>query len=161
MRKMEKIMEEPKLNEKEEKEVSKHEEKSYEEKWQRDPVSAISWALFLIWAGVVLLLYNLDQLSFFSNFVEGLNLPFAELPFDIPFFNIEAWQVFFLGAALIVTLEVIVRLLFPTYRRSIVGSVIWAGVLFGLAFGNWEVVFPAMVIVAGLVILLGSLTKRR
>ena len=158
---MEKIMEEPKLNEKEEKEVSKHEEKSYEEKWQRDPIGAISWALLLIWVGAVLLLYNLDQLSILTNFVEGLNLPFAELPFDIPFFDEVAWQVFFLGAGIIVTAEIVFRLLFPTYRRQIVGSVIWAGILFGLAFGNWEVVFPVIVIAAGLVILLGSFTKRR
>jgi len=154
-------MEEPKRNEKEEKDVEKHEEKSYDEKWQRDPIAAISWALFLIWAGVLLLLYNLDQLSVLTDFVMGLNLPLAELPFEIPFFDAEAWQIFFLGAGLIVTVEIIVRLLFPTYRRSIVGSVIWAGILFGLVFGNWEVVFPAIVIAAGVVILLGSFIKRR
>ena len=154
-------MEEPKRSEKDEKEVAKHEEKSFDEKWQRDPIGTISWALFLIWAGVLLLLHNLDQLSVLTDFVKGLNLPLAELPFEIPFFGAEAWQVFFLGAGLIVTVEIVVRLLFPAYRRTIVGSVIWAGLLFGLAFGNWDVVFPAIVIVAGLVILLGSFTKRR
>ena len=56
-------MDEPKRYEQEEKEVAKHEEKSYQEKYQRDPVGAISWALLLIWAGVLLLLYNLDQIS--------------------------------------------------------------------------------------------------
>ena len=154
-------MEEPKRSEKDEKEVAKHEEKSFDEKWQRDPIGTISWALFLIWAGVLLLLHNLDQLSVLTDFVKGLNLPLAELPFEIPFFDAEAWQVFFLGAGLIVTVEIVIRLLFPAYRRTIVGSVIWAGLLFGLAFGNWDVVFPAIVIVAGLVILLGSFTKRR
>jgi hypothetical protein len=154
-------MREPVRNEKEEKDVAKHEEKGFEEKWQRDPISAISWALILIWVGVVLLLYNLDQISSLVDFVAGLNLPLADLPFDIPFFYPEAWQIFFLGAGVIVTLEIITRLLFPTYRRQIVGSVLWAGILFGLALGNWEIVVPASVIAAGLVILLGGFTKRR
>lgn len=154
-------MEEPVRNEKEEKEVTKHEEKSYAEKWERDPIGAISWAILLIWVGVVLLLNNLDQISVLTNFVERLNLPFAELPFDIPFFDPLVWQVFFLGAGLIVSMEILIRLLLPSYRRPIVGSIIWAGLLFGLAFGNWEIVFPAVVIAAGVVILLGSFTKRR
>ena len=148
-------------NEKEEKEVTKHEEKSYEEKWQRDPIGAVSWAVFLIWAGAVLLLYNLDKITLLTDFVKGLNLPLAEPPFELPFFDWEAWQVFFLGAGFLVLLEVIVRLLLPSYRRSIVGSVIWAGILFGLAIGNWEIVGPAIIIAAGLVILLGNYTKRR
>jgi hypothetical protein len=149
------------MDEKQEKEVTKQEEKSYDEKWQRDPIGAIFWAIFLIWVGVVLLLYNLDRLSILTDFVEGLNIPFADLPFDIPFFDIEAWQVFFLGAGLIVTLEIVIRLLFPSYRRGIVGNVIWAGVLFGLAFGTWDFILPAIVIGAGVVILLGNFTKRR
>ena len=86
-------MREPVRNEKEEKDVAKHEEKGFEEKWQRDPISALSWALILIWVGVVLLLYNLDLISSLVDFVEGLNLPLAELPFDIPFFYPEAWQI--------------------------------------------------------------------
>jgi hypothetical protein len=156
-----KLMEEPMRNEKEEKEVQKHEEKSYAEKWERDPIGALFGALFLIWIGVVLLLNNLEQLSVLTDFVEGLNLPFAELPFEIPFFDLKVWQVFFLGAGVIVTIEILIRILFPSYRKPIVGNVIWAGVLFGLAFGNWEVVFPVIVIAAGVVILLGSYTKRR
>ena len=147
--------------EKEEKDVAKHEEKSYDEKWRRDRVGAISWAIFLIWAGVVLLLYNLDQLNILTDLVERLNLPLAELPFDLPFVDEQAWQVFFLGAGTIVLIEVLVRLLLPMYRRPIVGSIIWAGILFGLALGNWEIVGPAIVIGIGIVIIFGGMIRRR
>jgi hypothetical protein len=148
-------MEQRRMNEKDEKDVAKHEEKSYDEKWRRDPIGAISWAIFLIWGGVVLLLYNLDRLDMLTRFVERLNIPLAKLPFDLPFVNVEAWQVFFLGAGVIVVIEIIVRLSMPTYRRPIVGSIIWAGILFGLALGNWEIVG------IGIVIIFGGMIRRR
>ncbi len=154
-------MEARRMNEKEEKDVAKHEEKSYEEKWRRDPIGAVSWAVFLIWAGVVLLLYNLDQLDVLTDFVERLNLPLADLPFDLPFVNERAWQVFFLGAGIIVAVEILIRLFIPIYRRPIVGSIIWAGILFGLALGNWEIVGPAIVIGIGIVIIFGGFLRRR
>jgi hypothetical protein len=154
-------MEEQYRDEKEEKEVAKHEEKSYDEKRRSDPVGAVSWAVFLIWAGVVLLLHNLDKLDILIDFVRGLNIPLAELPFELPFVNMEAWQVFFLGAGVIVLLEIIVRLLMPSYRRPIVGSIIWAGILFGLAIGNLAVIGPVIVIAIGVVILLGRFVRRR
>jgi len=47
--------------EKEEKEEEK-EEKSWDEKYRRDPLSAIVWAVILIWVGVVLLADNLGFL---------------------------------------------------------------------------------------------------
>lgn len=157
-------METRRMNEKEEKEekdVAKQEEKSYDEKWRRDPVGAISWAVFLIWAGAVLLLYNLDKLDVLTRLVEKLNIPLADLPFDLPFVDELAWQVFFLGAGIIVLIEIIIRLLIPIYRRPIVGSIIWAGILFGLAMGNWEIVGPAIVIGIGIVILFGGILRRR
>ncbi len=154
-------MEERRFNEKDEKEVTKQEEKSYEEKWRRDPIGAVSWAIFLIWAGVVLLLYNLDRLTFLIDRVERLNLPFADLPFDLPFIDERAWQVFFLGAGIIVLIEILIRLFIPIYRRPIVGSIIWAGVLFGLAFGTWEYIGPGIIIAIGLAIILGGYIRRR
>lgn len=157
-------MEERRMSEKEEKDekdVTKHEEKSFDEKWRRDPVGTISWAVFLIWAGVVLLLHNLDQLDVLTDFVERLNIPLADLPFDLPFVDEQAWQVFFLGAGVIVLLEILVRLVVPIYRRPIVGSIIWAGILFGLAIGKWEIVGPAIVIAIGVIIIFGRFVRRR
>ena len=137
-----------------EKEIDKREEKSVDEKDRQDMVSSLSFAAFLIWAGVVLLLNNTGKLTVLTDFVESLNLPKSDLPFDIPFFTSEGWRVFFLGAGLIVLLEIIIRITVPMYRRPIVGSIIWAAILFGLALGTWQIIWPLAIVVAGLAILL-------
>jgi uncharacterized membrane protein len=154
-------METPNYDEKEEKEVSKHEGKSTEEKYRRDPIGAISWAILLIWAGAVLLLYNLGRTDILIDFVQRLNLPLSEWSVELPFINMQTWQIFFLGAGVIVLLEIIVRLLLPAYRRPIIGSIVWAAILFTAAFGNWVVIGPIALIVIGVAILLGRFTRRR
>ena len=50
-------------DEKDEKEVAKQEEKTMEEKWRRDPLGTLIWALILIWAGLVWLGWNLGILT--------------------------------------------------------------------------------------------------
>jgi len=144
-----------KRDEKEERELSKQEEKSAEEKWERDPLGALVWALILIWAGVVLLAGNLGAFDLMSEFVQ--RLPFVDgtqFPFEIEFLTVEAWRVFWLGAAAILLLEVAVRLLVPAYRRSVVGTLILIGVFLGLAIGNWNCIWPLILIGIGLSIIL-------
>ena len=51
-----------------EKELEKQEEKSadeknYDEKYRRDPLGSIVWALILIWVGLVLLAQNMGYLN--------------------------------------------------------------------------------------------------
>ncbi len=149
-------------DEKEEKELEKRdekeekEEKSVEEKSRQDPVGSMVWAATLIWAGVVLLLQNLGWL-------DALRIELADIEFDLPV-EIEAWvgawQLFFLGAAVLVLLGVIVRLLVPEYRRPILGNLIWAIVLFGIALGQWSLIWPLILIAIGLSLLLGALMRR-
>jgi hypothetical protein len=142
-----------------EKEIQKREEKGVDEKDRQDTVSSLSFAAFLIWAGVVLLLNNTGNLQILTDFIADLNLPRTDLPFDIPFINTAGWQVFFLGAGLIVLIEIVVRVLVPMYRRPIVGSIIWAAILFGLALGTWKIILPLAIVVAGLTILLRGLIR--
>ena len=59
----------PRYNEKDEKSSEKEREKS-EEKYRRDPLSAVIWAAILIWAGVVLLLDNLGYLESLKQMVQ-------------------------------------------------------------------------------------------
>jgi hypothetical protein len=144
-----------KRDEKDEKEHGKQDEKTVEEKWERDPLGALVWALILIWAGVVLLAGNMGAFDLMSEFAE--RLPFgggADLPFQIEFFPVEAWSVFWLGAAAILLLEVIIRLLVPAYRKSVVGTLILIGVFIGLALGTWNCVWPLILIGIGLSIIL-------
>ena len=141
--------------EKDEKELSKQEEKAVEEKWERDPLGALVLALILIWGGVVLLAGNLGAFDLMSDFAQRLPFVGAEdLPFTVEFFPVEAWRVFWLGAAAILLLEVAVRLLVPAYRRSVVGTLILIGVFLGLGLGNWNCVWPLILIGIGLSIIL-------
>ena len=142
----------------EEKELEKHEEKSadeksYDEKYRNDPLGAIIWALILIWVGIVLLAKNLGYLDQL-----GLKLNFADLPFDIPFIG-DSWSLIFLGIAVILLLEIVVRLLIPDYRRPMMGTVIFLIVCIGLAFGSWNLIWPLILIAIGASVLLRGLFR--
>jgi hypothetical protein len=144
-----------------EKTIEMREEKGVDEKWSRDPLGSIFFAVSLIWLGVVLLLTNLGRLTILTDFVDRLGLPHPNLPFELPFADARTWQVFFLGAAAIVIMEIIIRLLIPMYRRPVVGSILWAGVLLVLALWNWTIIWPLALVAIGVSILLGGLIRRR
>ena len=121
----------------EEKEHEKEAEKSWDEKWRRDPLSAVVWAAILIWAGVALLAENM-----------GLLIRFGRL---------DAWGLIFVGAGVIVFLEVAMRLLVPSYRRAVGGTLVFAVVLVGIGVGNlfgWDVTWPLILIAIGVSMLL-------
>jgi hypothetical protein len=129
--------------EKQEKQEEK-EEKSWDEKWHRDPLNAAVWAIILIWAGLVLLAGNLNLLAWF------------------PF--LEPWSLFFLGAGTILLLEVGFRLLLPSYRQPVIGTVILAVVFLAIGLGSivgWRCILPVAVIGTGLYLLLNALLRRR
>ena len=141
-----------------EKELEKHEEKStdeksYEEKYRRDPLGAIVWALILIWVGLVLLAQNLGYLKQW-----GIQLQFADLPFEVPFVG-DSWSLIFLGIAVILIIEIVIRLLIPNYRRPLMGSVIFLIACIGLAFGSWNLIWPLILIAIGASILLRGLFR--
>jgi hypothetical protein len=127
-----------------EKEQEKQQEKGagMDEKYHRNPLGFVSWALIIIWLGVTLLLQN--------------------VVFDD---NDKAWGVFAWGAGVIIIAEALLRLTMPRWRRGITGSLIWGaiavGVGFGLWFGNWEIIGPIVVIAVGVGILLSRILPRR
>jgi low affinity Fe/Cu permease len=130
----------------EEKEAEKaeKEEKSWDEKWRRDPLSALVWAAILIWAGLVLLASNLGLL--------------------VRFEQVDAWGFIFIGAALILLLEVVVRLLMPDFRRPVAGTFILAIILLAIGLGNlvnWGLVWPLVLIIIGVSIVVRGFFWRR
>lgn len=128
--------------EKEEKQDDK-DEKSWDEKWRRDPLSAGVWAIIIIWAGVVLLLASLNL--FVGSFL-------------------DAWPLFFLGAGVILLLEIGFRLLVPAYRQPVMGSLILALVFLGIGLGSlvgWALIWPFLLIAFGIYILFSGLLRRR
>ena len=94
--------------EKDEKDREKEMEKN-QEKWERDPLGAVIWALILIWAGVVLLATTTGNLSIFTNILTALGFTPVDLPLDIDFIPYGAWSVFFFGAGLIMAISVVSR----------------------------------------------------
>jgi hypothetical protein len=136
----------PRHEEKEEEKRREKDEKSQEEKWRRDPLSAIVWACILIWAGVVLLLSNLNYLP------------------RIPGLPMNEWSLIFLGAGIIILLEVVIRLVMPEHRRGIVSSLIVAIVFIGIGGGGsigWGFLWGFGLIALGVVVLVGGFRGRR
>jgi len=155
------------MNEKDEKfdekEMQKHDEKSaeekstdektYEEKYRRDPLGTLIWAVILIWAGVVWLANNF-------GFLDRIRIRFSDLPFDLPF-RTEVWTIFFIGAGVILLIEILIRLAVPDYRRPVLGTFILAVVFFGIGLGSWELIWPLILIVIGASILLRGVFKKK
>jgi hypothetical protein len=131
-------------DEKEEKAYDKREEKSVEEKWRRDPLSAVIWAGILIWAGTALLAENLGLLDVFG----------------IP---LEAWELIFMGAGLIILLEAGIRVVIPAYRQPVLGSLIFAFILISIGLSDvvaWNFIWPIAVIAIGFFILVRGMFRR-
>lgn len=131
-----------KEEEKSEKEHEK-EEKTWDEKWRRDPLSAVVWAAILIWAGLVLLANNMALLARFEW--------------------LEPWGLIFAGGGVIVLLEVIIRVLVPSYRRPVGGTFILAAVLLGIGLRiltGKDVVWALILIAIGVGVLLRGFLRR-
>lgn len=127
-----------------EKEEEKRQEKSEQEKdWRRDTLGAVTWAAILIWAGVVLLGATLD--------VEALD-----------WLNLErAWAIGLVGAALILGIEISIRLMVPAYAAPIRGLAILALVIGLIGLSNLVDVslWPVILIALGIGILLRGLAR--
>lgn len=149
------------FDEKDEKELQKREEKSAEEKWRNDPLSAAIWGLLFIWGGVVFLLDNLGYLATADAFLDRLGRQTPDLPFAVPFMRFEAWSLILVGGGLLLLLEVAIRLLVPAYRRPILGTLILAIVFLGLGLNNFGLIWPFIIIAVGVGILIDGLRRRR
>ena len=146
---------EKQFNEKDEKELLKHDEKVE----QRDVLSSLIWAAILIWAGLVFLAVNLGWMEkFIANF--GW---FDDLPAGMQMVEPTVWAVIMLGVGFILLAEVIIRLLVPSFKRRVIGTLILAMVFIGSGLGNffgWDLVWPFILILIGAGILLGGLLRR-
>jgi len=141
-----------------EKEREKREEKAPDEKYRRDPLGAIIWALILIWAGSVLLA---DNLGYLDQVRSALAM---ESPAWLEQIGAGAWPLIFLGAGVILLFEVLIRLVVPAYRRSVTGTLILAIVFIGIGLGNltnWYIIWPLILIAVGLSIVFRTFTRRR
>jgi uncharacterized membrane protein len=116
------------------------------EKWRRDPIEALGWALLLIWIGIVILAEYYGYL--------------------VRFERLETWSIIMIGAGVLVLLGVLARLVVPAYRKPVLGNVILGVIL--LAIGLTDVVDIKGPVVAAIIlfliggaIIVGGLTRGR
>jgi hypothetical protein len=133
--------------EKEEKDEKDHGEREWDkgEQWSGgDALGPIVWGLIIIFAGLAFAAVNLGM---------------------YPWLTWEnVWSVIFIGAGLLFVLEVIIRILMPTYRRPIRGRIILAFVALAIGLGGligWEVTWPLIIIAVGLAIVIGVFVRPR
>ncbi len=127
-------------------------EKTWDEKGRSDPLGTITWAVILVWAGIVLLAANLNMLGQIGRGIPGL-----------PTVQVGAWSVIFAGAGVILLIEVVIRLLLPAYRRPVGGNIFLALIFIGIGLGDiwgWNIVWPLILIGFGLIILLRGTWRR-
>jgi hypothetical protein len=142
-------MSEPRRNEKEEeKRREKQDEKgrSWEEKWQHDPLRMIFIAILLIWGGLVAFA---GTQHFFSYDWED-----------------HGWAIFLLGTGALLIIKAVIRAIVPEFRRSIgfgliVGVILLAVGIFDLVGWNWEYIWPFILVAVGLGIILFGVLRRR
>lgn len=76
------------------------------------------------------------------------------------YLDLGAWNIFFVGAAFILFLEAAIRLLVPTYRRSVSGTLILGFVFLGIGLGNWTCIWALGLIALGISILVRGFTRK-
>jgi hypothetical protein len=122
----------------------KVEEKHREEKdWRRDSLGGTIWALILIEAGVALL-------GVTANLVDWLDWG-------------NVWGVIMIGASLLLTAEIAIRLLVPSYAQPLGGRIILAAVLAFAGISNVTglELWPLILIALGLSIVIRGFTSGR
>jgi hypothetical protein len=122
-------------------------EKSWDEKWRRDPINAINWAAVFIWAGLSLL-------------AETTNWG----PRSFSWW--DTWPVILAGAGAIFILGALARLVMPEHRRPVAGSLILGLILLGAGLEaltelNWGTLGAFILIAIGLIIVVGGIFRRR
>ena len=147
---------EKQFDEKAEKELRKHDEKTEE----RDTLNSSVWAAILIWAGSVFLAVNTGWVD---RYVSGYYLS-RILPEGMVIFEPGVWSIVAVGAGAILLLEVIIRMIVPSLHRNIFGTLILAGVFLGVGLGNffgWDLIWPVILIVLGVSVLLGGVLRKK
>ena len=135
--------EERRRSEKDEKGEKNHGEKDggegVEEKWRRDPLSAIFFGLFVVVVGIFFLLAATDVIAW------G-----------------EWWAFLLVGLGLVFITEAFVRYAMPAYRRPMFGRLLVGMILIAIGGGNiagLETWWPLIVVIVGLAILAFGISR--
>jgi len=132
---------------------------------EHDRLASAVWAGMLIWAGIVLLAgfqgwllaWSLPEMVWFSFLREWL----SNFSFDF-----RVLPLIFLGDALLLLLEFLIRLVFPTLHHKLTNILINMIIFICLTLGSYgliqgELILPVLLIALGFSILLGIIFRRR
>ena len=143
-------------DEKTEEKVYEKEEEKRDEKGHEDPLSALVWALILIWAGLVFLGENLGLLDVIV--ADPIQIG------DVTIQQVSTWSMIFLGAGVLIFVEALIRTFVPAYRSSTGGNFFLAAVFLGIGLGGlvgYSLVWPFILIAMGLAALASALIRKR
>jgi len=79
-------------------------------------------------------------------------------------FEPAIWGIIMLGAGIILLGEAIIRLLVPSIKRRVVGTLVLGVVFIGIGLGNffgWDLIWPFILILLGVSVLVGGLLRTR
>ncbi|MBG0786033.1 MAG: hypothetical protein H0S79_13130 [Anaerolineaceae bacterium] len=119
-------------------------------------LGSITWALVLIWAGLVFLASNFGWLD---------TIRFApSLPAGIEFFGLGTWSLICLGAGVLLFVESLLSTFVPSLRSGNSGNFFLAAVFLGIGLSSifgWDLIWPLVLILLGLSALASALIKRK
>ena len=98
---------------------------------------------------------SLDSITLGATMIWGGLLWFASNSSIVS--QAQSWPLFFLGAGLLVLLEVGIRLNVPAHRNDVTGDLIWTVFLF--VFGGWHFIWPVLLIGIGVAKLRSAWSK--
>jgi hypothetical protein len=115
-----------------------------DEKYEKNPLGFLIFAIVLFWVGTYLLLRNRHV------------FPDTD----------KSWAYLMWGIAALAVVEILIRLMVPRWRQQITGSFVWAVVWTGVGVGlwtsgDWEIIGPIMLIAVGVALIVGRLVPRR
>jgi hypothetical protein len=133
-------------NEKQEKGQEKTEEKGKgpDEKYQKNPVGFMMFAVLLFWVGIYFLLKN-------RHIIDDTD---------------RGWALLVWGVAVLSFVEIVIRLAVPRFRQNVAGTFVWAAIWTGVGAGlwsggDWDIIGPLVLIAIAVALVVGRLLPRR
>jgi hypothetical protein len=86
------------------------------------------------------------------------------LPDNMVIFEPAVWEIIILGAGVILLVEVVIRLMVPSLRRHVIGTLVPGVIFIGIGLGNfigWDLIGPFILIALGISVLIVGLLRAR
>lgn len=122
----------------------------------QDVLGSITWALILVWAGLVFLASNFGWL----DTVQVSQI----LPEWLEFIGLSVWSLIFLGAGVFIFIEALLVTFVPSLRTNKNGNFFLAAIFLGIGLSGilgWNLIWPFVLIFLGLSALASALIRRK